>query len=385
MHRRVAADGYAYTWLEFLEYYGEIAAEMWAHALPAAVLPPVAVPPGPPSAGHGGATQPAADEAVHTCDPSGTASSQVPLLAPVGSVVLSTPLPAPAVLPHSSLPLWPSLPIPFPLRGATLQNLIGALAQPAEPLFDQVALATYTRGNRGPVGDATANEILKRIRDTSAVPIVDLTHGSILDWKGWLRNHTHGSEVVGTGISNFLCQHMVGFNPGAGGNRWDFIALHLDRTAVRLHPHASKKKDPLVYGIYDDWFADSPAPGYRESNNGAIQPVVLLARRHLDSIPQYDYMSKEEVRQWLAQQAIAREDVWQAPSDQTFFQWWRYVANLKPCFIDLLLGIDTPGGIKAFGVGHDNTGKYLSFERSDGNEIRVNVAAHVNVYLCPRA
>ena len=221
-----------------------------------------------------------------------------------------------------------------------------------DPPFDIVAASNYMPDEkRGPIGNPTANEVLKCLRRTSKVDCENLTDGQMFDWKGWLKNQPRKAIIIGDGIRQFLWVRLALHDPNVGTNRCDFIALRTDGSAVRLHPHATSMAQP-VYGNLKDWLPKAPAPGYREfleyGKCSAAQPatsndaepddtssvqqpamsntaIILLERRHLDSIPQTDWMSKEDVCNMLAESSFDLEALgpWQGD-----FQWWRFVASL---------------------------------------------------------
>ena len=243
-------------------------------------------------------------------------------------------------------------------------------------LFDAEAAFAYKPERRGPIGRATANEVLKcLVRTSRVVNEVDLTDNDMLDWRGYLANHPRKLEIIGPGVVRFLWVRFPNIVDPNIGLRCDFVVARADGSAVRLHPHPNKE-DPPVYGVLARWRADAPAPGWLDAvsesgaievNGGAAQPagrppVVLLKHCHLAGIPQIDYLSKKNARNWLDGVSVQRY----YQRDQAEFQWWRFIASLTSHQIPFC----REHGIIDFGVGGD-TDKHFIFYFADGARIHV--------------
>ena len=96
-------------------------------------------------------------------------------------------------------------------------DLARDLGPPCVPIFDYAAALNYTSPiRRGPVGRASANEVLKHYRRISTVDIVSLTDQTVLELKAWLHNHRKRREIIGPGIIRFLWVRFDIHDPSAG-------------------------------------------------------------------------------------------------------------------------------------------------------------------------
>ena len=82
---------------------------------------------------------------------------------------------------------------------------------------------------------------------------MDLSFDEDFDWRGYVCQHPLAQEIVGPGISKFegrflnsleCNRHALRLPQPLGNQRFDFVALRTDGSAVRMHP--SKKAEAVM-------------------------------------------------------------------------------------------------------------------------------------------
>ena len=213
---------------------------------------------------------------------------------------------------------------------------------PEDPRQEPVLLRSTDHVPGAPVGAATANKLLKELRNGPAWS-VDLTDGPF-NWKGFLATRGDFADVVGNGVIRFAFDRFedVPDHNYSGAPRGDFVVLRVDLSAVRLHPAKTNPQPHPIYGrpgagVWGwHWGARPPRAAPRiagvASPHTATEQTVMKADDAKDIAP-VDYVSRERAREFLARtiQRMETEGTWR--EDITLgqqFQWWRWIANLGP-------------------------------------------------------
>ena len=100
----------------------------------------------------------------------------------------------------------------------------------------------------------------RRAAETS-VEMLDLSFVADFDWRGYVCQHAMAQEIVGSGIWKLEGRFINTLEPNRGsmrlpppfGNqRFDFIALRTDGSAVRMHPSEKADAKP-IFGSLEHW------------------------------------------------------------------------------------------------------------------------------------
>ena len=238
---------------------------------------------------------------------------------------------------------------------------IAAPSSAAKPAMgDQAILLSVEQiPQHGPMSKKIAHEHLKRLREEMSSEgriteyVRDLTEDLMFDWRAYVCSRADAWDIIGPGIVKFEARFLRARDPNfkklPGGLRFDFIAYHVDETAVRLHPGSSShgqivvgKLEDWVFPKLESWHSASAAP------RGAASSA---SRGPVDSIGRQDTVSAFQAHAFLQSKygasALLR-GVWIDDfidlTDGLEFPWQQFLAA-RPWGRSLLSRVQCFGGL----------------------------------------
>ena len=207
--RRIAVDGRAYTFHEFLAHYGETKGKSKCNK--------------------------AENEGNQ---PSRAPSTQSTASAAVNTLQTDTPPPPPPMVQSAPTPV--TVPPPPPLQGGAAPAAVNTLLTP------ETAAKMRARTNIAGTCKKDMRALLDQISDNQPTNPTQLIHEIPADvsWRHYIARHTEWQRIIGNGIIRAHLEFLPEIrDPNRGGQlRLDFVFENVDGTRCQLHP-GGKGKD----------------------------------------------------------------------------------------------------------------------------------------------
>lgn len=345
---RVADDGEAYTYDDFLAWYGTRVDRKWQNATPVSdaaqhvnviatqhnIIPP-----------RNSATTIAAP--LHAAAQYGNVDATAHDLLPPRSSATANANAQAAATEHSHT-LQPTL-VPLSLADAEMMRNAEAARTPLRSLH------------------RLARDALNAITSAGVNSTIDKNLDCWFPWKEYIACHGSASDIIGEGVTHAVAEFIEGTcdaNQG-GQQRLDFVVYRLDGTHCRLHPGTKKTNDAKPIFSYVTDGQNHATEQIRAQLMWSALPQMPFTYELGSTIAKIDQIGKQEAVHHLQNAPLGQLPI----TADAPFKWWLFVCNLGKKTREVF----GPGIIAASLEEKTRNHAQLIFTRCDHTEITVAI------------
>ena len=301
--RRVARDGYAYTYEQFAQYYRHDAERMWNASIASPNPQPEDCPTGvatehaqepPPVPPAQVLLRP--EDIEQLCEAERSCRSTRPKNCPTGAATEHTPEPPPA--PAAQVLLY--------------SEDIEQLREAERSIAPRRSLQRLARMALEEITKAGPNSSMDK----------NLEH--MFPWRAYVACHADARAIIGSGIALAMAEFIDDTKDANRGGqaRLDFVFYRVDGSYCRLHPGSKKRGDAKPI------FLPSPARDLATEhtstpNDLSSLPASPYTWEHAALVPQIDRMGKADAYRSLQQTPCGA-----LMPEGAYFKWWLFICNL---------------------------------------------------------